>query len=75
MYSVYILCVSNELKINFANTHKVRSRGATRSKFRKGQIVGLARTEGMKRPRIESEARTESEAGDITGEESGVGAR
>ena len=43
------------------------SRGATRSKFRRGQIEGGARTEGAKRPRIEGEARTESEARDKAG--------
>ena len=43
------------------------SRGATRSKFRRGQISGEARTEGAKRPRIEGEARTEGEARDRAG--------
>ena len=58
--------------------HKKRSildRGATRSKFRSGQISGEARTEGAKRPRIEGEARTEGEAGDRAGDRSGEGPR
>ena len=67
----------------------LRQKGATRSKFREGQIEGEARikgakrpsiegearTEGAKRPRIEGEARTEGAARDKSGEGSGEGAR
>ena len=55
--------------------HRRVSEGATRSKFRRGQIEDEARTYGAKRPRIESKARTEGGARDRATKGSGEGAR
>ena len=59
------LIESNNLVLRYVRIVTPGSRGATRSKFRMGQIggearfEGEARTEGAKRPRIEGEARIE----------------